>query len=100
MDDEKMIDQKLQQSLLDEEYKEKLKQYAKVLKDKIDEQKKRMKSEMERFGFKENELKLYKIYKQLEKEVDPEVKKQIQEMEKILPPNWHIQADEKNTYRS
>ncbi len=100
MDDEKTIDQKLQESLLDEDYKEKLKQYAKVLKDKIDEQKKRMKSEMERFWFKENELKLYKIYKQLEKEVDPEVRKQILEMERILPPNRHIQTDEKNTYRS
>jgi hypothetical protein len=95
-----MIDQKLQDSLLDEEYKEKLKQYAKILKNKIDAQKKRMKSEMEKFGFKENELKLYKTYKQLEKEVDPEVRKQVQEMEKILPPNRHIQTDEKNTYRS
>lgn len=100
IDDEKLIDQKLRESLLDENYKEKLKQYAKVLKDKIDEQKKRMKSEMERFGFKEEELQLYKIYKQLEKEVEPEVRKQIQEMQKILPPNRHILKDEANIYRS
>lgn len=100
IDDEHMIDQKLQESLLDETHKEKLKQYAKILKDKIDEQKRRMKSEMEKFGFKEHELKLYRIYKQLEKEVEPEVRKQIQQMEKILPPNRHIQTDEKNIYRS
>lgn len=100
IDDEKEIDKKLNESLLNDEFKEKLKQYAKTLKDKIEDQKKRMKSEMERFGFNEHELQLYKIYKQLEKEVDPEVKRQIQEMQKILPPNRHIQKDEKNIYRS
>jgi hypothetical protein len=36
----------------------------------------------------------------LEKEVRPEVKKQIAELQKILPPNYIIQRDEENHYHS
>lgn len=100
IDNEKVLDEKLKDSLLNEEYKEKLKQYAKVLKDKIEEQKKKLKSEMDRMWFKEQEMALYKEYKQLEKEVEPEVRKQIAELKKILPPTFQILKDEEQNYRS
>jgi hypothetical protein len=48
LDDEKKIDEALENSLLDEDYKQKLKDYAKLMKKKIEEEKRRMKSEMER----------------------------------------------------
>jgi hypothetical protein len=38
----------LKDSLLDDEYKKKLKEYAKMMKDKIAEEKRKMRSEMER----------------------------------------------------
>ncbi len=98
--DEKEIEKKLKDSLLSDEYKEKLKEYAKVIKDKIEEEKKRMKSEMERYGFKEAELHLYKMYKELEREVEPQVRKQIAELQKLLPPNYQILKDDDNFYRS
>ncbi len=98
--DEKEIEEKLKDSLLNDEYKEKLKNYAKTLKEKIEEEKKKMKSEMENYGFKENELHLYKMYKTLEKEVEPQVRKQIAELQKLLPPNYQILRDEDNFHRS
>ena len=45
---ERKIDEALQNSLLNEEYKQKLKDYANMMKKKIEEEKKRMKSEMEK----------------------------------------------------
>lgn len=98
--DEKEIEQKLKDSLLNDDYKDKLKKYADTLKEKIQEEKKRMRSEMENYGFKENEIQLYKMYKILEKEVEPQVKKQIAELQKLLPPNYQILRDEENYYRS
>ena len=98
--DEQEIENKLKDSLLNDEYKEKLKKYAQTLKEKIEEEKKKMKSEMESYGFKENELHLYKMYKVLEKEVEPQVKKQIEELQRLLPPNYQILRDEDNFYRS
>ncbi|MBP7847947.1 hypothetical protein KA013_01865 [Patescibacteria group bacterium] len=100
IEDEKELEKKLEKSLLDPEYKKKLKEYADLLKEKIEEQKKKMKSEMERFGFKEQELGLYKQYKELEQEVMPEVRRQIQELQRILPPEYLISRDEDNFYRS
>lgn len=47
--DEKEIERKLKESLLSDEYKEKLRNYTDILKEKIQEQKRQMKSEMERF---------------------------------------------------
>ena len=47
-DNERKIDEALQNSLLNEEYKQKLKDYANMMKKKIEEEKKRMKSEMEK----------------------------------------------------
>lgn len=47
--DEKELEKKLKDSLLSDEYKEKLKKYTDILKEKIQEQKRQMKSEMERF---------------------------------------------------
>jgi uncharacterized protein involved in exopolysaccharide biosynthesis len=47
--DEKEIEKKLKESLLSDEYKEKLRNYTDILKEKIQEQKRQMKSEMERF---------------------------------------------------
>ncbi|MBQ7073522.1 hypothetical protein IJM86_00295 [bacterium] len=49
MEDEDEIDEALKNSLLNEEYKQKLKEYAKIMKKKIEEEKKKMKSEMEKF---------------------------------------------------
>jgi hypothetical protein len=48
LDDEKKVDEALQNSLLDEEYKQKLRDYANLMKKKIEEEKRKMKSEMER----------------------------------------------------
>jgi hypothetical protein len=48
LDDERKIDEALQNSLLDDEYKQKLKNYANMMKKKIEDEKKRMKNEMER----------------------------------------------------
>gem|GEM_PF-1915033 len=100
IDDEKEIEKKLQESLLDDDYKRKLREYAETLKEKIEEQKRKMKSEMERFGFKDEELTLYKQYKSLEQEVMPEVRRQIEELKRILPPQYLINRDEENYYNS
>jgi hypothetical protein len=100
LEDEKELEKKLNDSLLDPDYKKKLEEYADIIRKNIEEQKKRLKSEMERFGFKEEELALYKRYKELEKEVRPEVKKQIAELQKVLPPNYIFQRDEENHYHS
>ena len=100
LDDEKKIDEALQNSLLDEEYKQKLKDYADMMKKKIEEEKRRMKSEMERMWFSEAELWYYKEYKQLEAEVEPEVKRQIRELQKILPVQYQIIRDDSQVYRS
>lgn len=100
LDDEGKIDEALKNSLLDEEYKHKLKDYARIMKKKIEEEKKRMKSEMERLWFTEAELWYYKEYKQLEAEVEPEVRKQIRELQKILPVQYQILKDENQVYRS
>lgn len=100
LDNERKIDEALQNSLLDEEYKQKLKDYANMMKKKIEEEKKRMKSEMEKMWFTEEELWYYKEYKQLEAEVEPEVRKQIRELQKILPVQYQIVRDENQIYRS
>lgn len=100
LDDEKKIDEAIQNSLLDENYKQKLKDYANIIKKKIEEEKKRMKSEMERMWFSEYELSFYKEYKELEAEVEPEVRKQIRELQKILPVQYQILRDDNQTYRS
>lgn len=100
LDDENKIDEALKDSLLDEEYKQKLKDYANLMKKKIDEEKRRMKNEMERMWFKEEELWYYKEYKQLEAEVEPEVRRQIKELQKILPAQFQILRDNSQIYRS
>ena len=100
LDDEKKIDEALNNSLLDEEYKQKLKEYAKIMKKKIEEEKKKMKNEMDRLWFSQDELQYYKEYKQLEAEVDSEVRKQIRDLQKILPPQYQILRDDRQTYRS
>lgn len=100
IDDEKILDKALQNSLLDDNYKRKLEEYVQELRKKIQEQKKRMQKEMERLWFTKEELRYYKEYKQLEKEVEPEVKRQIKELEKILPANYQYKEDETQRYRS
>ena len=55
---------------------------------------------MERMGFTDQELSLYKQYKVLEQEVMPEVRRQIEELKRILPPQYIVQKDEDNYYRS
>lgn len=100
MDDESKINEALQKSLLSDEYKQKLKNYADIMKKKIEEEKKRMKSEMEKLGFSPQELWYYKEYKELEKEVEPEVRKQVRELQKILPVQYQIVRDDSNIYRS
>jgi hypothetical protein len=100
LDDENKIEEALKDSLLDDEYKQKLKEYAKLMKDKIAEEKRKMKSEMERLWFTEQELSYFREYKQLEAEVEPEVRKQIRELQKILPVKYQILTNEKDIYRS
>ena len=100
LDDENKIDEALKNSLLDEDYKKRLKEYAKIMKDKILEEKRKMRSEMQRMWFTEQELWYYREYKQLEAEVEPEVRKQIRELQKILPVNYQILTNEKDVYRS
>ena len=100
LSDEWKIDEALKNSLLDDEYKQKLKDYANMMKKKIEEEKKKMKSEMERMWFSEYELWFYKEYKELEAEVEPEVRRQIRELQKILPVQYQIVRDESQTYRS
>jgi len=100
IDDEAQLEQKLKESLLNPEYKQKLKEYADAIKKRIQEQKQKMQSEMQRFGFSEKELALYKQYKELEKDVAGEVKRQIQELQRLLPPQYLVNRDEDNYYRS
>lgn len=100
LDDEGKINEALKDSLLNDEYKQKLKNYADIMKKKIQEEKRKMKSEMEKLWFKEEELGYYKEYKQLEAEVEPEVRKQIRELQKILPVQYQIVRDERQNYRS
>ena len=99
-DNEGELDKALQDSLLDEEHKKKLEEYIKELRKKIQEQKKRMQEEMKRLWFTEEELTYYKQYKQLEKEVNQEVRKQIKELEEILPPSYQYKDDDTQRYRS
>lgn len=100
VDNENQLDKALQNSLLDEEYKRKLEEYVDELRKKIQEQKRMMQKEMERFWFTQEELGYYKEYKQLEKEVEPEVRRQIKELQKILPANYQYKDDETQRYRS
>lgn len=100
IDDEKSVDNALENSLLDEDFKSKLQDYAREIKKDIQEQKIKMKSEMEKMWFSEEELRLYKLYKELEKELEPEVKKQIKALEKILPPVFRIEEDRDNHHKS
>lgn len=100
VDNENQLDKALQNSLLDEEYKRKLEEYVDELRRKIQEQKRRMQKEMERLWFTQEELKYYKEYKQLEKEVEPDVRRQIKELQKILPANYQYKDDETQRYRS
>lgn len=100
IDSEKELDKALENTLLDDEFKNKLEEYVDELRRKIQEQKKRMQKEMERLWFTEEELWYYKEYKELEKEVEPEVKRQIKELEKILPANYQYKDDETQRYRS
>lgn len=85
---------------MDPEYKKKLEEYAETIRKRIEEQKQKMKTEMERFGFKEKELAIYKQYKALETEVMPEVRRQIEELKKVLPPQYLVSRDEETYYRS
>ncbi len=93
--DEEKLNEALNNSLLDEEYKKKLREYAHEVRKAIEEAKSRIKSEMERMGFSEKEIKLYKAYKELEKEVEWEVRKQIAALERILPPKYKIISDDR-----
>lgn len=70
MDDERDIENALNNSLLDDDFKHKLSEYAEAVKDKIQREKEKQKSKMERMGFKENEMHLYKMYIELEAEVE------------------------------
>ncbi|MDR2191206.1 MAG: hypothetical protein LBP53_08865 [Candidatus Peribacteria bacterium] len=49
IEDEKELEEKLKDSLLDPEYKKKLEAYADIIRKNIEEQKKKLKTEMERF---------------------------------------------------
>ncbi len=100
IDNEDELNKALENTLLDEEYKKKLEEYIKELRKKIQEQKKKMKKDMERLWFTQEELRYYKEYKELEREVEPEVKRQIRELEKILPANYQYKDDETQRYRS
>lgn len=100
LDDEKKVDEALKNTLLDDKFMEKLKNYSNEIKKKIQENKRKMKSEMERLWFKEEEIRLYKLYKDLEKEIETEVKKQIRVLEKILPPSFKIVNDNQNYHKS
>ena len=71
-----------------------------MMKKKIEDEKRRMKSDMERMWFTQEELWYYKEYKQLEAEVEPEVKKQIRELQKILPANYQTVRDDMQVYHS
>ncbi|HBA44937.1 TPA: hypothetical protein DEG21_03775 [Patescibacteria group bacterium] len=59
-----------------------------------------MYDEMQRMGFREEELQLYKLYKTLEKELMPEVKKQIRALVKILPHKFKIINNENEYFTS
>jgi hypothetical protein len=48
LDDEKKVDEALKNTLLDDKFMEKLKNYSNEIKKKIQENKRKMKSEMER----------------------------------------------------
>lgn len=97
--DEEALNKALKDSLLDDEYKKKLNEYAAEIRKFIQEAKNRMKSDMERMGFTNEEISLYKAYKDLEKEVEWEVRKQIAALERILPPKYKIVSDDRR-YRS
>lgn len=92
---EERLDEALKNSLLDEEYKKKLKEYAHEVRKAIEEAKNRVKSEMDRMGFSEREMALYQAYKDLEKEVAWEVKKQISALERLLPPKYKLTPDDR-----
>lgn len=100
LDDESDVESAVDNSLLDEEYRDKLSEYAEAIKDKIQKEKQRQKSKMERMGFKEHEMHMYKMYTALEAEVEGEVRAQIQALERILPKNYHTVQDRQNYYKS
>ncbi len=98
--DESEIEMLEKNSLLNEDYKKKLSEYADVVRKKIEEEKKRQKSKMERMGFKDNELHLFQTYQDLEKEIEPELRSQIKALERILPKKYHTIQDKQNYHRS
>ncbi len=98
--DESQLDALEQESLLDEKYKKKLIEYSETVRKKIEEEKKRQKSKMQRMWFREDELHLFQMYIALEKDVDSEVRAQIRALEKILPKQYHTIRDKQNYYRS
>lgn len=100
LDDEKKVDQYLEKSLLNEEFKSDLHDYAREIKKKIQEEKKKMLSDMQKMWFREEEMRLYKLYKELEIEIAPEIKKQIKALEKILPPIFHTVPNEDEYFAS
>ena len=55
---------------------------------------------MEKMWFSEEEIRLYKLYKELEKEVDKEVRNQIRKLEKILPEKFRTIKNEDEYYSS
>ncbi len=100
LENEKDVDNAINDSLLNEEFKRKLSEYWNQIKKQIQEEKKKNQSEMNRMWFNQEEIKLYKLYKKLEQDLEPEVKKQIRALEKILPPLYHEINNENDYYKS
>lgn len=100
MQEEADVEAAIRNSLLDKEYKELLKEYADKIIEKIVEEKRKERSEMERMWFGEQELELYKMYKALEQELKPQVRQQIRVLEKILPANYKTVQNEDEYFSS
>lgn len=100
LEEEKDVDNYTDNSLLDDDFKKKLNEYGREIKKKIQEEKKKLKNEMQKMWFQENEIRLYKLYKTIEIEIDPEVKKQIRALEKILPPLYKTISNEDEYFAS
>jgi len=94
MESETEIKKAEDSSLLDENYKLSFLAYAKQVKKRIEKERKRQQAEMRRMGFKKDELKLYKSYVKIEKELETDIRQQIRVLEKIMPRNLKIKAKE------
>ena len=100
MESEEEVRKAENSSLLDADYKVSFLDYAKEVKKRIEKERKRQQAEMRRMWFKKDELKIYKSYVKIERELEWDIRQQIRVLEKIMPRNLKIREREEQWFSS